>query len=59
MFYIYLVRKSSVAQANLLLGQGKILINKKDFTLYMQNNPKMLKTIRLIYFLSYLKIFIY
>nr|AEW12956.2 ribosomal protein S9 [Colacium vesiculosum] len=38
-------RKSAVARIDILPGNGSISINGKVFNLYMQNNPKLLKTI--------------
>lgn len=39
-------RKSAVAQVILIPGSGKIIINGKDGTEYMQYNPKMITTIQ-------------
>nr|YP_009389124.1 ribosomal protein S9 [Euglena archaeoplastidiata]AKR17897.1 ribosomal protein S9 [Euglena archaeoplastidiata] len=39
-----LKRKESIATVRLLNGNGKIFINGRDFTEYLQNNPKKNKS---------------
>ena len=39
-------RKSAVAQVILIPGSGKIIINGKDGTEYMQYNPRLVSTIQ-------------
>lgn len=39
-------RKSAIARINITTGNGEILINGKEFQSYMNNNPKMIKTIQ-------------
>lgn len=39
-------RKSAIAKVKLINGSGKILINNKEGTKYMQYNPKMIYTIQ-------------
>lgn len=39
-------RKSSIATVKLVPGTGSITVNDKDFSSYMQNNPRMLKIIQ-------------
>lgn len=39
-------RKAAIAKVKLINGSGKILINKKEGTKYMQYNPKAIYTIQ-------------
>lgn len=39
-------RKSAIARVNVTTGNGEIIINGKEFQSYMNNNPKMIKTIQ-------------
>ena len=42
-FYIF--RKEAIALVKLISGDGKIIINNKDFTIYFQNNPKLVQIV--------------
>lgn len=44
--FINSLRKESIALVNISSGSGNILINKKDYLTYFQNNPKTLSSVR-------------
>jgi small subunit ribosomal protein S9 len=48
-------RKTSIAQVILKLGNGKLIINKKEGNLYLQNNPNYLQKLENSFLLLGLK----